>query len=206
MAATPFRTTVKLVSEPRSFSARFVSRAVVLGALAIPAFVAVYGYTFGYAGMASWIEPGDVAFGWLLSWLIGGGAYFAAICWPVVFSATLGKVRATLLGVVLLALVALAQQHAHDAGVWTWERRVLAPRAEPLRRALAAGTERGLLDELGIAFTKNSQHGLLLYRWDANPIQSGFGLCLAKARPRDGYGFAFSESSVPGIYYFHEFP
>jgi len=170
-------------------------------------------YSFGYSDAAGRLDTGDfVVFGLGLP-ILAVASVLPTIGGTLYYRRRLGGLRRLLLVLGSMSLAAIVDwnsDYARRLGCSAWEKEVLAPRIGALRRSLDAGEP--ALAGLNVMNVARGRQGFLLYRKHAvNAMFHGFGLCIAydahqTRTPEPEGSIVFWESSVRGVFYFHEYP
>lgn len=169
--------------------------------------LAVFAPWFGYYGVAGSLDHMVVPLYWLALPGLAIGAVASTVVATYAYRRRLGGLRRVLLVLGSMWLAALVYWNARDLGCWAWEQRVLAPRIDALRRSLDAGAP--ALEGLNVVNVVRGRQGFLLYRQRADALFPGFGIFISydvSQTPKREGSIVFTDSSVRGVSYFHEYP
>jgi hypothetical protein len=187
---------------------------VLLALLVLPVVpVPLLAYDYGYSGAAGRLDTMEAMAYGLGLLVLAVASVVPTICGTLYYRRRLRWLRGLLLvlgSMWLSAIVYWNTDYPRRLGYRAWEKEILAPRIETLRRSLEAGDP--TLDGLNVMNVARGRQGFLLFRKHAvNAMFHGFGLLIAydahqTKTPEPEGSIAFSDSSLPGVFYFHEYP
>ncbi len=171
---------------------------------AIP--LAIFALWFGYRAGTGGLEPMFVPLLWLTMPLLAIASVGVTALSASLFRGRLSDLRIGFLLAASSCVAVFVCSTFKEIGEWEWEQTVLRTRADELRRSLESANP--AIEGLHITRVVRGEQGFFLYRsGGANPLSCAHGLFVPHDRdrtPRAQHPFSFSESSVRGVFYFHE--